>query len=416
MKTQLSQKRLGYLSGAPRVATHLDAESAGARAHVLGTIHGFKELDWDVKPFIVGDRVPQTMVMQGSEKVLNSGLVANIAADLVRLGMSAVNSQRSSQELGHQVDWVYERFATLQSLGPAFKRQGIPWILETNGPFFYEAKAERKSLALTQLARWVEIKAYRDCDVLVCISQALKDIVVSEAKISPEKVLIVPNGVDTSFFDPAQHQPKRHFDGFTIGFVGGLLAWQGLDLLLDAIYDLRLEGLDISLAVLGDGLMRPIWEAQAQRLGIAQNVTFMGRKSWQDIPSAIAGFDVGYSGQVELKMGKMYHSPLKLYEYMAMGKPVIASAFEDAKRAVSENTGFLFQAGNKEDLKRALSKAYDVRASLDEMGRKARAEIVAQHSWTSRVATMVDQVQRILLQQASIKSSTVELARFLKPS
>jgi glycosyltransferase involved in cell wall biosynthesis len=388
---------LGYLSGAPRVSTHFNAEAAGARAHVLGLIKAFEGLNWEVKPFIVGDRVPQKWVMKGSEQTLSSGFFPTLAADLVRLVMNVVNGQQAWRELQGQVDWVYERFASLQSLGQTFKRHGVPWILETNGPFFYEAKTERKSLVLTGPARWVEIRAYQQCDVLVCISEVLKEIVVREASIPPEKVVVVPNGVDTAFFDPEQHKPKYLFEDFTIGFVGGLLAWQGLDLLLEALHDLRAEGMNMSLVVMGDGPMQPVWEAQAQQLGISTNVMFVGRKPWQEVPQYIAGFDVGYSGQVQLQAQKMYHSPLKLYEYMAMAKPVVASAFEDAQRVIRDReTGFLFQAGSKDDLKRALVGVYQCRDVLPEMGRRAREEVVANHSWRDRMQTMIDRVEQIL--------------------
>jgi glycosyltransferase involved in cell wall biosynthesis len=99
-----------------------------------------------------------------------------------------------------------------------------------------------------------------------------------------------------------------------------------------------------------------------------------------------------------LQIGKMYLSPLKLYEYMAMAKPVVASAFEDAQRVVQEGeTGFLFRAGNKDDLKGALFKVYHLpRTVLPDMGRKARKEIVTNHSWTARVRKMTGDVDCML--------------------
>lgn len=390
-------QHLGYLAGAPRVSTRLDAEASGPRAHVLGVIGAFAAIGWDVKTFIVGDRVPPKWVTKGSEQAVSKGFFTTLAADLVRLTLSAINARWAWQELGGQVDWVYERFASFQYLGWIFKRHGIPWILETSGPFFYEAKSERKSVVLTGPARWLEIKAYQESSVLICVSEALKEIILREASIPPEKVIVVPNGVDTAFFNPELYEPKRMFEGFTIGFVGGLIAWQGLDLLLEALHDLKSEGISLSLVVVGDGSMRSAWETKAQQLGVSSNVVFVGRVPWQEVPQYIAGFDVGYSGQIKLQMGKMYHSPLKLYEYMAMGKPVVASAFEDAQRVVQQGkTGFLFQPGDKDDLKHALVKAYQLRAVLPEMGCNAREEIVANHSWVARVQNIIEGVERLL--------------------
>ncbi|MEW5860886.1 MAG: glycosyltransferase [Cyanobacteriota bacterium] len=390
-------RRLGYLSAAPRASTRPDAEVGGPRSHMLGVMRAFEALQWQVKPFIVGDRVPSSWVTKGSERAVTGGFFRTLISDLIRLNMGALNARRAWQELGQQVDWVYERRAALQSLGWIFTRHGIPWILETNSPLFYESKAERKNVVLSQLERWLEIKAYQECDILVCVTEALKEIIVREANIPPDKVIVLPNGVDTSVFNPEHHQPKRVFDNFTIGFVGVLYAWQGIEDLLEALHELRTEGLDMSLVIIGDGQMRTQWEALSQNLGLTNNVKFVGQVPWNEVPAYIAGFDVGYSGHVKLQIGKMYHSPLKIYEYMAMGKPVLASAFEDAQRVLREGeTGFLFQSGDKQELKSALVKAYKSQASLAEMGRQAHEEILLNHSWIARVETLIKTVDQIL--------------------
>ncbi len=391
------QPRLGFLAAAPRISTHPDAEMSGPRSRVLGIIKGFETCNWNVKTFIVGDKVSKKWSAKGSGEVISKGFFRTLLVDCIRLGLGTINSWKSSQELKHQVDWVYEYAATLQCLGWIFQRQGIPWILQAEALLFYEAKAERKALVLDSLARWMEIRAYRQCDVLACVSKTLKDILVTEFNIPQAKIVLVPNGVDVDFINPAIHAPKRLFTGFTIGFVGSLYAWAGLDLLLETLSELIGEGLDLSLVVVGDGVMKSTWEKHAQELEISQHVSFVGRVSWQEVPQYLAGFDIGYSGQVQLQMGKMYLSPMKLYEYMAMAKPVIASAFEDAQRLVSDgNTGFLFQPGNKNDLKRALLEAYQKREKLSEMGQLARAEIVNHHSWTARVQALVEGAEQIL--------------------
>jgi glycosyltransferase involved in cell wall biosynthesis len=391
------QHRLGFLAAAPRISTRPDAEMSGPRSRVLGIIKGFKTLNWYVETFIVGDRVSQKWSARGSGEAISKGFLRTLIVDFVRLGLGLINSWRSYQELNHQVDWVYEYAATLQCLGWIFQRQGIPWILQAEALLFYEAKAERKALVLDGLAKWIEIKAYQQCDVLACVSETLQEILVRDYGIDREKIVLVPNGVDIEFINPELHLEKRLFSGFTVGFIGSLYAWSGLDLLLKAIAALRKEGLDISLVIVGDGAMEAEWKKQSQELGIESHVAFLGRVPWQDIPQYIAGFDVGYSGQVQLQMGKMYLSPMKLYEYMAMAKPVIASAFEDAKRLICDRqTGFLFNSGDLEDLKRTLSTAYEKRASLPEMGRLARMEIVKNHSWTARIQHLVAGAEAIL--------------------
>jgi len=396
-KARQKLSRIGYLSGAPRVSTRQDAESGGPRSHVLGVMAAFRSLGYDLHPFIVGDQMPPE-VTRRSGRAISATVAHALAADIGRLSFRLINARRAWRHLGDRVDWVYERFSACQALGRNFQRHGIPWILETNGPFYEEAKAERKSMVLTGLARRLELDAYRRCDVLVCVSPTLRDIVCAEAGIDPSKVVVVPNGVDTDLFNPQRHVPKRVFEGFTIGFVGGLLAWQGLDLLLHALAELRDEqGLPIHLVVVGDGLARKAWTALADELKLTERVTFVGRVNGDEVPSYIAGFDLGYSGQVQLQSGSMYHSPLKIYEYMAMGKAVLASAFDDAKRIIEEGeTGFLFSPADKKDLKRALAAAYQARGRATLMGQAARSEIVAHHSWTARVSFMAGQIAALL--------------------
>ena len=99
------------------------------------------------------------------------------------------------------------------------------------------------------LARRIEIAAYRDCDVLIAVSEPLKSLLVERCGIEPEKILIVPNAVELDRFDPALNGHERFFAEPTLGFVGGLIAWQALDLLLEALAALRAEGIVLGLAV-----------------------------------------------------------------------------------------------------------------------------------------------------------------------
>jgi glycosyltransferase involved in cell wall biosynthesis len=392
------KKQLGFISAAPRISTRPETQVPGPRTRVLGLIKGFEALDWEVKRFIVGDRVSQKLIESVPEKATNGKFFPTLAADLARLVLSTVNTQRSWQELGGRVDWAFEFAATMQTLGWNFKQHGVPWIVHTEGILFQESKAERKSIVLSGVARRLEMRTYRECDALVCVSETLKELLVRESGILPEKVVVIPNGVDTDVFDPKQYEPKRLFPGFTVGFVGGLYMWQAVDVLLECVHALRAEGMDLSVVVVGDGIMYETWRTQADSLGIASNVAFVGRVPWAEVPEYIAGFDVCYTGQIEIQqVGRMYHSPLKLYEYMAMAKPIVASAFEDAQRMLQDGeTGFLFEPGNKEDLKRALTRAYHSKEQLSLMGQQAREVVLTQHSWVARVKTMIEGIEQIL--------------------
>jgi glycosyltransferase involved in cell wall biosynthesis len=374
--------RVGYLSAAPRVSTRDDAEAAGPRSHVVGVIRAFEATGAHVEKFIVGDQVPPAM-RRRSERTFDQPWT-RLAADAARVVLGAVQARRAYRALAHRVDWVYERAAALQSLGTRFR--GIPWVIETSSLIFDEAKRERGAMVLDKLAKQRELAAYHACTAIVAVSRDLRDLLV-DAGVPAHKILVLPNGVDTDQFDPAKHaSAPRQFPGFTIGFVGSVIGWQGLDLLLEATAALP----DVHVAIAGDGTARAELEQLARTLGIADRVRFVGRLRGSDVPRFLAGVDVGYSGQRALGIGKMYHSPLKLYEYLAMGKLAIASAYDDARAVLDEGaSGFLFEPDRRAALEDAIARAYAARSALLSLGAAVRAETVARHSWHARVATMM---------------------------
>ena len=172
----MEKRKIGYLSAAPRVSTHQSAELVGPRTHILGVMRAFEALGWEVTEYIVGDRVPHSWIVQGSEENLRRSKLRILLADLMRIAMGVINSRRAYREIGADLHWVYERLAIFQSLGWIFKKKGKFWILETNAPLFVEAKSDRNAIVLNSLARYFEIQAYRNCDAIVCISDNLKDM------------------------------------------------------------------------------------------------------------------------------------------------------------------------------------------------------------------------------------------------
>lgn len=386
--------RLGYLSAAPTVSTRPDAASAGPRAHILGVVNGFRALGWEVRPWIAGDRLPPGVGGGGVQRLLERVPAARPAADLARLVLARRSAAAAWAELAGRVDWVYERFATMQVLGRRFRRAGIPWILETQGLFFYETRVERASVGWPALARRIELAAYRDCDVLVAVSEPLRELLVEQCAVAPDKILVVPNAVELERFAPALNATARPFPepvpDLTLAFAGGLIAWQALDLLLEAMAELRAEGLAVGLVVVGDGAMLQPWQEQARALGLGGLVRFTGRVAGSEVARQLAGCDLGYSGPRLMAIGSMYHSPIKLYEYMAQGLPVLAAGFADATRLVEgRGTGFLFAPGDRHDLKRVLRAAHAARGGLPAMGAAARRLVEAEHSWPARVRAMV---------------------------
>ena len=391
-------RRLGYLSGGARVSTRRDAEARGPRTHVLGVIGGFRTAGWEVRTFIVGDRMPAAV--RNSERRLAQGPAAAVTADVGRLALRHLYGFRAQRELGGGVDWVYERLASFQALGRRFHQAGVPWLLETNALLYEEAVTERRTVALGRYARRLELAAYRECDVVVSVSEELADAVAHQARVTRDKIVVVPNGVDTDAFDPERWSVPATTGDFTVVFVGSLVAWQGLEPLLHAVAKLRdADAIRMRVIIAGDGPLRGALEHLVEALGLQGWVQFLGDLAHDEIPAVIAAGDIAYSGHVDLRGNRVFRSPLKLYEYMAMARPVLASDMSDARALVGPDRGFLFPPGDVAGLQGVLRAAYSQRECLRTMGRIARAEVVARHSWNARVHHLLTAAHAIVDRQ-----------------
>lgn len=388
------QKKVGYLCGGARVSTKDGAEASGPRTHVLGVISAFKRMGWDVEEFIVGDMVSSSFSTTGSEKVLTKSIFHVIAGDIARVCVNIFGQRIAWWRIGRKVSFVYERFASYQALGNMFRRRGIPWILETNGIYYHEAKNDRGSIFFERVAKFLELNAYRKCTYLICPTAELKEIIIKEGNVPPEKILVVPNGVDTGYYDPAQWEPNRHFSEFTVGFVGTMTAWQNLSRLLQAVKNLNQKNIPISITLVGNGLEFDNLKEQVAELGIENKVKLAGRVKRSEIPSLILGFDCAYACQVPPEYGKFYLSPLKLYEYMSMGKPVIATEAPDAKSVIKDEVhGILLDPTNQDALETALAKMHAQFQNAGEVNANTiRKTIEENHSWLVRVEDMMGKI------------------------
>ena len=381
-------RTVAYLSGAPRVSTRSDAAETGARRHVLGTISGFEQNGWRVDRRILGDRLGGGAAGTRAAGLATGSRARRLLGDVSRIGAGSVLA--AGLRWAPRPDLAYERLALLQGAGRALQRRGVPWVLETNGVLSSEAAADRDTHALVRLGRRREVAAYRDADLVVVVSDALRDEVVALSGIDVDSVVVVPNGVDVAAFPVDPVVPAFSGRPLTLGFVGVLYPWQGLDLLVEAMALLRDEGVDLRLRVAGDGPGASGLRDLVQHLGLGDRVELCGRVHPDEVPTFLRGIDVGYSGQRPLAASAMYHSPLKLYEYVAACRPFVASAYPDAHRLAGlGGSGYTFVPGDVDDLVGALRRcAADQHRWVDSV-LAARRELERTESWGARVRTLL---------------------------
>lgn len=383
--------RFGYVCGALRVSTDDARGSIGPRAHVTGFLGGLQDVGVKPHVYLAGDQ-PWAARMGGDGSDAGSaGRRRMLVNDTARLALRPV-LQRAAQNAVAPVDVLYERQATFQDIGRAFRRRGAFWVLESNGPFWYEASVERRNLALTRTAKRLELAAYRDADLVVVVSEALKSIIVEHVGRDASDVLVVPNATDPRRFDPAAVAPLRQSSLPTLGFSGYLTHWAGIDLAIEAVSRLRRRRIDVAFTVLGEGPDRAALERAVVDRGLEDRVIFLGRVPWSSVPAHLAGMDIGYSGQRQMSIGAMYHSPQKLYEYMAMGLPVLASDHEDARRLTAAGGGWTFGSDDVDHLTEVLATAVVDSQERARRADLARRTVLADHTWSTRVGGLLSEI------------------------
>ncbi|CAN5210625.1 glycosyltransferase family 4 protein [soil metagenome] len=294
------------------------------------------------------------------------------------------------------VDLVYERYSLWSHAGMAWaRRTGTPAVLEVNAPLIDE-QAEHRSLVGRQEAEACARAAFEDATAVVAVSEPVADWVRARTP-APERVHVVGNGVDP---ERIVARPRvDHPNHFTIGFVGTLKPWHGLETLVDAFALLAGADFTYRLLVVGDGPGAGGLADSLERRGLTSMITLAGAVDPAAIPEYLHGMDLAVAPYPDLP--HFYFSPLKLYEYLAAGLPVVASEVGQVAEVIDDGrTGVLCPPGDAAALARAIAGLRYNPAGRASMASAGRAEVVAHHSWDEVVGRILRLVRAAPAQAA----------------
>ena len=393
---------------------HRTASKDGQAVHIEELIHALRELGHEVR--VVGpagddgrggDAMGQDV---GWVQRLREGLPKAVY-ELLELGYSLLSYLRLARAAREfKPDVIYERYNLFLLSGVMLKsRTRLPLLLEINAPLADERQRFGEGLALPRLAHWAERWVWRGADVALPVTAVLAAQVRARG-VSAERVVVIHNGINETHFAtaPSVADAKARLgwaDALVLGFTGFVRDWHGVDRVLHWLASADAPA-HARLLVVGDGPARADLEALSQQLGLTARVRFTGVVPREQVPAYVAAFDIALQPAVV-----PYASPLKLFEYLALGKATVAPRQPNIEELLNDgDNALLFDPQQAGALQAALTRLCRDEALRLRLAEGAAATIARQGlTWRANA-------QRVVALAAALQSGRPLAEAALSPA
>jgi glycosyltransferase involved in cell wall biosynthesis len=314
----------------------------------------------------------------------------------VMLSYNFVFERGVRNNLGSHRPWFfYQRHFAFSIAGALLSsRLKVPLILEYNGSEAWVADHWDPN----PLRRWIRLceeVTLRSAARIVVVSGVLRDDLI-EMGVRPDRILVNPNAVDPNFFYPGPGRDSGRTKlgvqpgEVLVGFVGSFSLWHGIDVLQQAIDRLLTKQAPYRLrfVLMGDGLLQGEMRSALAEYERRQEVIFTGPLPPKKVVEYLDACDILVSPHIPMTDGsKFFGSPTKLFEYMAMGKAIVASRLDQLAEVLEhERTALLVTPGSREELEQAILRLAIDPQEREALGAAARKAAVERHCWSHNVA------------------------------
>jgi len=362
----------------------------GSSVHVQEMIRAFQRQGARVDLFAsrVGERPPpdlDALPVHGLAAIRDGDPVDHAAAVAVLNQEVAAAIERAGP-----YDLVYERyslwsFAAMEQARAA----GTRGLLEVNAPLIEEQAAHR-GLRDARGAVLAAARAFQAATALVAVSAEVAAWLARwPSALGGGRVQVLQNGVDPERFRPDVRPTAPGPPGtFTVGFVGSMKPWHGLSVLIDAFARLHHDDAATRLLLVGGGPEDAAVRSKLAARGLTSAAVLTGVVAPSEVPGLLTSMDAAVAPYPDSK--RFYFSPLKVYEYMAAGRAVVASRVGQLAAVIQhEGSGLLCSPADPQALAAALVR---LRREPDlgvRLGRAARATVLQGHTWDAVAAKVL---------------------------
>ncbi|MBV8819404.1 MAG: glycosyltransferase family 4 protein [Acidobacteriaceae bacterium] len=366
------------------------------RVHILEIVNAFRELGHEVRIASLIATEEQNAAREASEagwkKIARK---IPMTYEAIQLAYNAVGLPWLLWEsVSFRPDFIYERYSLFCFAGVlAAKLTGKPIVLEVNSPFALEQTRDGE-IRLPRFAAWLERLICNSASKVIVVSGPLRRILL-DAGVRPEKLMLVPNGINPEHLAACGSRDELRAqcglnERIVIGFVGWFKPWHGLEFLIEAFLDSGLAARGAALLLVGDGpAMAPMREMVARRNATA-DVVFSGPIEHERIPAYLHLMDIAVQ-----PAANEYCCPMKIIEYMGVGKPVIAPRQENIQELLPEDAAMLFEPGNAADLVRAMAAVVESAELRQSLGRRAEQVVWSRGLlWSANAAKTIETLRQ----------------------
>lgn len=302
---------------------------------------------------------------------------------------------------GRPISFVYQRYSLNNFTGARLAvDQEVPFVLEYNGSEIWMSRNWGTPLEYEALSTQIEMANFAVADVIVVVSQPMADELTARG-IAAAKILVNPNGVEPERYSPAIDggavRRRYGLDGKTvIGFIGTFGPWHGAEVLARAFAELLRQTPayreSVRLLMIGDGVRMPDVKQALEQGGVMDAAVLAGIVPQSEGPAYLAAADILASPHVPNPDGTpFFGSPTKLFEYMAMGKGIVASDLDQVGEILEHGRAAqMVTPGDVASLVDGLRALLEDPARRNQLGAVARQMAVERHSWHQHTGRIID--------------------------
>jgi glycosyltransferase involved in cell wall biosynthesis len=286
----------------------------------------------------------------------------------------------------------------------------VPHMIQVHGIMEDEFRRRGINKIVIRLVNIAQRVAYRLSSSIICVTEGISFEIARRNMARKEKLFVLPNGANLEHFRPLDKLECRQKigldkDTFYVVFVGSFAPWQGLETLANAAKQVKEKGYtNIKYLLVGDGEVAPILKQMVHKLQLENDILFAGRVPHENVTCYINAADVAvapFSGKGTQALG----SPLKLFEYLACGKPVISTRTDGVTEIVEGcECGYLAEIGNSAELATAIIRSFNDHSKLEELGERGRKFVEAEYSWSVITQRLLQHIENVIQRKKNVKS------------